>query len=111
MVPGKSFAIISRTGQVWHPMGIPSGSARRSTAAAEIRPVAAMQVALSLTNSRLEISVIYPPILVVFPPVLLQIPAESAVRLDQLLGCIKICHAHLFSVPDKFLPATRRDIS
>ena len=29
-VPGKSFAIISRTGQVWHPIGIPSGLARSS---------------------------------------------------------------------------------
>src|SRR6476469_11038290 len=27
-VPGKSFAIISRTGQVWHPRGKPRGLAR-----------------------------------------------------------------------------------
>src|SRR5215470_4325646 len=56
IVPGKSLAIISRTGHVWHPIGIPSGLACSSKPPAEIKPAAAAWVAALLTNSLLDIS-------------------------------------------------------
>src|SRR5216683_2591230 len=61
MVPGKSLAIISRTGQVWHPMGKPRGLARSSRAPRERRPAAAAFVAEYLRNSLLEMAGIDPP--------------------------------------------------
>src|SRR6266446_250777 len=60
MVPGKSLAIISRTGQVWHPMGRPRGLARSSRAPRETRPAAAAFVAEYLRNSLLEMAGIDP---------------------------------------------------
>ena len=55
-VPGKSLAIISRTGQVWHPIGMPSGFACSLKTPAEIRPIAADCAAATLQKSRLEIA-------------------------------------------------------
>jgi len=54
-VPGKSSAIIFRTGQVWHPMGIPSGLARRLNTPAEANPAAAVHVAALFRNSLLDV--------------------------------------------------------
>src|SRR5580704_11156100 len=56
IVPGKSLAIISLTGQVWHPMGIPSGSARSGSVPAETNPEAAVYVAALFRKSLLEIT-------------------------------------------------------
>src|SRR5712664_1960744 len=54
IVPGKSLAIISLTGHVWHPIGMPSGLARSSSAHAERKPAAATFVAAFFKNSLLE---------------------------------------------------------
>src|SRR5580700_3936399 len=56
IVPGKSLAIISLTGQVWHPMGMPSGSARSCSVPAETNPAAAVYVAALFRKSLLEIT-------------------------------------------------------
>src|SRR3954463_4578046 len=40
-VPGKSFAIMSRTGQVWQPIGMPNGLARSFSAPVVSKPSAA----------------------------------------------------------------------
>src|SRR5215467_3703632 len=59
MVPGKSLAIISLTGQVWHPIGRPSGLARSSIMPAERSPAApatATCVMVVCTNSLLVIA-------------------------------------------------------
>jgi hypothetical protein len=57
MVPGKSLAIISLTGQVWQPMGMPSGLARRRNAPTVARtPAVAACAAPFLRNARLEIA-------------------------------------------------------
>src|SRR5579864_2605102 len=55
-VPGKSLAIISRTGQVLQPIGSPSGSACSFNAPAETKPTAAAEVVAALQNSLLEIA-------------------------------------------------------
>jgi len=50
-------AIMSLTGQVWHPMGMPSGLARRRSAPAAARKLAALAVAPAfLRNVLLEIA-------------------------------------------------------
>src|SRR5579863_4769254 len=56
MVPGKSLAIMARTGHVWQPMGSPSGLAASSSAPAESTPATAAPVAEDLKNSLLEIA-------------------------------------------------------
>src|SRR5436309_15900795 len=53
-VPGKSLAIISRTGQVWHPIGMPSALARSCTTLADRKPAATVCTAAILQNSLLE---------------------------------------------------------
>src|SRR6266566_9526670 len=60
MVPGKSLAIISRTGQVWHPIGSPNGFARSSRAPAQSALATAACFAVFLTNSLLVIVDISP---------------------------------------------------
>src|SRR2546430_2314050 len=60
MVPGKSLAIISRTGQVWHPIGSPNGFAPSSTAPAQSALATAACLAVLLTNSLLVIVDICP---------------------------------------------------
>src|ERR1051326_218024 len=60
-VPGKSLAISSLTGQVWHPMGKSSGLAERSTATSENSPANAACCARVSQNSLLESAVMAPP--------------------------------------------------
>src|SRR5262252_5932538 len=63
MVPGKSLAIISRTGQVWHPIGRPSGLARSSRAPAapvDNRPATAACLPVVFRNSLLVVVDICP---------------------------------------------------
>src|SRR5579863_5885526 len=56
MVPGKSSAIMARTGHVWQPMGRPRGFAPSSSVPAESAPATAAPVADFLKNSLLEIA-------------------------------------------------------
>ena len=51
IVPGKSFAIIVRTGQVWHPIGIPKGLARSLVAWDASSPASATLVPALVKNS------------------------------------------------------------
>src|SRR5215471_17105690 len=61
IVPGKSLAIISRTGQVWHPMGKPRGLACSFITPAERSPATAACVVATLQKSLLEIGGIRSP--------------------------------------------------
>ena len=53
---GKSCLIIARCGQVWLPMGSPSGLARKSVAHAARNPATAASAAVFRKNSRLDIA-------------------------------------------------------
>src|SRR5438132_4990964 len=113
MVPGKSLAIICRTGQVWHPMGMPSGLALRSKAAAERNPAAAALVAAFLRNSLLEISSID----VSFDAFnfitrdSLEFPASSTLRTDELLREIGVNDLQIRAIPSELLSQASGDIS
>src|SRR5438045_3735461 len=56
IVPGKSLAIIRRTGHVWQPMGRPNGSARRLRAPAARAPDTTAFAEVFFKNSLLEIA-------------------------------------------------------
>jgi hypothetical protein len=55
-VAGKSLAIMSRTGHVWHPIGKPKGFACSFSTPDDTKPTVAADVVTVLQNSLLEIS-------------------------------------------------------
>src|SRR5258708_32966069 len=113
MVPGKSLAIISLTGQVWHPMGMPSGLARSSEEVKERNPAAAALVAAFLTNSLLEIAGMVVS-LFNFSFITrdsLQFPSAAAFRADELLRGIGVNDLQAGAIPIEFLSHASGDIS
>src|SRR5690348_15827426 len=104
IVPGKSLAIISRTGHVWHPMGRPRGLARSSNAPVESTPAAAADFAVVFINSLLDIS------RMATSSERLEFPAGPAVWANHFLRGIRIGYAQVLPVPAERLAGANRNV-
>src|SRR5215470_1689256 len=106
---------MSRTGQVWHPMGRPRGFARRSNDPEDAIPAAAA-APVAFTKSLLDMLDIAP-----FPPgaapahisrlYALQLPTPAPFGANVRLCCFQVRDFHAGPVPHEFLAQARGYVS
>src|SRR5215813_10383002 len=122
MVPGKSLAIIWRTGQVWHPMGRPRGLAAVVKGKEAARADVAVMAAVDLRKVRRGIADIRFSFLLCKSPCgtrrhrrvclsWLELPAGTTVGLDEFFGRRRIRNFQVHAIPGKLLAGLRCSIT